>query len=67
MNGERHYRKGKIQPLHLIESQKLDFREGNIIKYVVRYKHSETPLKDLLDARAYLNRLIREVRACSKQ
>lgn len=58
VNKPRHYTKGGIQPIEFIEANDLDFHEANIIKYVVRYPHKGTPLKDLMKARFYLDRLI---------
>ena len=39
--GGNHY-KGKIQPIELIVSHNLDFIDGNIVKYAVRNKKSES-------------------------
>ena len=36
----------------------LGYLEGNIVKYVARYKLKGKPLEDLLKARAYLDKLI---------
>lgn len=55
-----HYKGSNIQPIDLIESMKLDFRQGNIIKYVSRYKN-KNGLEDLLKAQYYLERLIKEL------
>ena len=52
----KHY-EGSIEPIDLIESQGLDFNEGNVIKYVSRHK-KKNGLEDLLKARFYLERLI---------
>ena len=51
-----HY-KGKIQPIDFIESQELDFNEGNVVKYVSRHK-KKNGLEDLMKAKFYLDRLI---------
>ena len=61
INNPPHYTKGGIQPIDFIEANDLDWHEGNIIKYVVRYPHKGTPLKDLRKARFYLDRLIARV------
>ncbi len=54
----RHYVEGGgIEPLDYIESRRLDYHEGNIIKYVSRYK-KKGGVEDLEKARVYLNRLI---------
>jgi len=56
-----HYKpkKGTIMPVHLIESMDLNHHEGNIVKYICRYKE-KNGLDDLLKARWCLNRLIRQ-------
>lgn len=53
----QHYNK-KIQPLDYIEANGLDFSEGNVIKYVTRYKE-KGGLDDLLKAKDYLELLIK--------
>lgn len=52
-----HYAKLRMDPLAFIEANKLDFLEGNVIKYVARYRH-KNGVEDLLKAQAYLGRLI---------
>jgi hypothetical protein len=52
-----HYDKFAIQPLEYIEANKMMFSEGNIIKYVTRWREKDG-LQDLLKARDYLQRLI---------
>lgn len=54
----RHYKQGKIEAIEYIQANSLDFCEGNIIKYVTRYKHKGRPKEDLEKARYYLNRLL---------
>jgi hypothetical protein len=54
----KHYTQGAIEPIVFIQDQKLDYMEGNVVKYVVRYKYKGTPLKDLLKAKVYLEWLI---------
>lgn len=58
-----HYGKGSIQPWDFITSQGMNFLEGNIIKYVTRYKH-KNGVADLKKAQTYLNKLISEVEKC---
>ena len=36
--GGNHYQKHKIQPYTFITANELNFFQGNVIKYVVRYK-----------------------------
>jgi len=59
INNPPHYTKGGIEPADYIEANDLDFFEGNVVKYVTRYPHKGTPLKDLHKARFYLERIIR--------
>ncbi len=54
-----HYTQGKIQVWDFIVDKKLDFLEGNIIKYVVGWK-KKGGFEDLKKAQAYLNKLIKE-------
>ena len=57
---QSHYQQGNIQPIDYILANNMDFLEGNIIKYVSRYKY-KNGLDDLLKAKDYLERLIKEV------
>lgn len=52
-----HYSQYKIQPIDYIEANSFDFFEGNVIKYVSRYKQ-KNGLEDLLKAKVYLEKLI---------
>lgn len=53
----QHYNQYSIQPLDYIEANGLDFCEGNVIKYVSRYKQ-KNGLEDLKKAQVYLQKLI---------
>lgn len=53
----QHYNQYSIQPLDYIEANGLDFCEGNVIKYVSRYKQ-KNGLEDLKKAQVYLRKLI---------
>ena len=55
-----HYAKCAIEPIEYIVRNNLDFCEGNIIKYVTRYK-AKHGLEDLQKAKYYLERLISKV------
>ena len=57
----KHYSQGKIDSWDFIEANNMDFFEGNIIKYITRYKF-KNGLEDLLKARTYLDKLIAKVR-----
>ena len=58
--GGTHYRDKAIQPIEYILANDLGFCEGNIIKYVSRYK-DKNGLEDLKKAKHYLEFLIEEV------
>lgn len=58
--GGNHYRQGgDIQPWDIIKAWELDFWEGNVVKYVLRWKHKDG-VQDLKKARHYLNYLIEQ-------
>jgi hypothetical protein len=59
VNKPKHYTQGKIEVMDFIVDQKMNFLEGNIIKYVSRYKF-KNGLEDLKKAAFYLDRLIKE-------
>ena len=52
----KHYNKG-IEMWDYAHSHKLDFFEGNIVKYVTRWK-DKNGIEDLLKAQQYLTKLI---------
>jgi hypothetical protein len=56
--GGTHYFDMKIEPLEYIDANVLGFVEGNIIKYVSRYK-TKNGLEDLKKAKFYINHLIK--------
>ncbi len=53
-----HYLGGDLETWDAIIGMGLGYLEGNIVKYVARYKLKGKPLEDLLKARAYLDKLI---------
>jgi len=55
----RHYNTG-IEPVKFITSQGLGFLEGNVVKYIVRYKLKGNPVEDLHKARVYIDLLLKE-------
>lgn len=59
--GGSHYKNKGIQPIEYIMSNGLGFCEGNVIKYVSRWR-DKNGLDDLLKAKHYLEFLIEEVR-----
>ena len=57
VNHPKHYTKGKIEPIDFINANNLDYLEGNIVKYIARYKY-KGGVEDLEKAEFYLRMLI---------
>lgn len=55
------YNKGSIEVWDFILDQSMGFLEGNIIKYISRYKE-KGGIKDLEKAKVYLEKLIEETK-----
>lgn len=55
--GGMHYKQQKIQPWDFIAANKLGYFEGNVVKYVARWR-LKGGLGDLQKARHYLDKLI---------
>jgi len=55
--GGHHYKEKSIQPWDYIAANQLGYFEGNIIKYVTRWR-DKGGTNDLLKARHYLDKLI---------
>ena len=55
--GGDHYKKLAIQPIEYIHANKLGFAEGNVVKYVTRWR-DKNGIKDLEKARHYIDLLI---------
>ena len=60
INHPSHYNQG-IEAIDYIESHKMGFNIGNVIKYVTRAKHKGTELQDLKKALWYLDREIKRL------
>lgn len=58
VNHPSHYNQGSIEAIDYIESHKLSFCLGNVVKYITRAKHKGTELQDLKKASWYLQREI---------
>ena len=58
--GGDHYKKLGVQPVELIRDINANFFQGNVIKYITRYK-DKNGIKDLEKARHYLE-LMRELK-----
>ena len=65
INHPKHYVQGQIEPIDFINANNLDYLEGNIIKYVSRYKF-KNGLEDLLKAQFYINMLIEREKDSAK-
>ena len=50
-----------IETFEYIKSWKMEYAEGNVIKYVSRHKYKGKALQDLEKARWYLNQMIEEL------
>jgi hypothetical protein len=57
--GGNHYRQKAIQPIEYILKNGLGFCEGNVIKYVSRWR-DKNGVDDLLKAKHYIEFLIEE-------
>lgn len=57
VNNPKHYTAGGIECYDFIESWDMSFPQGNVIKYVTRYK-LKGGVEDLKKARWYLDKLI---------
>jgi len=57
--GGDHYKQGGIQPVEYINSNGLDFLEGNAIKYVTRNRRKGTPVADLKKAIHYVQLILK--------
>ena len=55
--GGDHYSKLAIQPVEYINANHLTYLQGNVIKYVTRYK-DKNGLQDLQKAKHYIDMLI---------
>lgn len=55
--GGSHYTSMPLQPWEIIEKNKLDFWEGNALKYLLRYKQ-KNGAQDLEKAKHYIDYLI---------
>jgi hypothetical protein len=54
-----HYKQGNIEVIEFILDQNLNYMDGNVVKYITRYKH-KNGLEDLKKARWYINKIIEE-------
>ena len=57
--GGDHYKNLKIQPIEYIFANNLGFCEGNVVKYITRWK-TKNGIADLEKAKHYIELLIEE-------
>ena len=55
-----HYNSTSITPLQVIDDWGLDFRLGNVVKYIARHQKKGSPLDDLRKAAEYLKMAIEQ-------
>ena len=55
--GGNHYKKCKIQPIEYIHANNIGYLEGNVIKYVTRYK-DKNGVEDIKKAMHYLELIL---------
>lgn len=58
---DTHYHKCKIEPIDYILANGLGFCEGNVVKYITRYKDKGEPLNDLRKIKVYVDYLISDL------
>jgi hypothetical protein len=65
VNKPPHYNTGGMETIDMIrnsltEEEYEGYLKGNVLKYIGRYKHkhADIPVKDLLKAQWYLNKLV---------
>lgn len=52
-----HYNSHAIQPIQYIQANKLSYEQGNVVKYITRYR-MKGGLEDLLKAKRYIELII---------
>jgi len=55
--GGTHYKDKKIQPIEYILANDLNYIEGNVVKYITRYK-DKNGVEDLVKIKQYIDILI---------
>ena len=56
-----HYNKGKIEVWDFIADQDLNFFEGNIVKYITRWK-TKNGMEDLLKVKEYVDKYLEVIK-----
>ena len=55
--GGNHYKDMAIQPVEYIHANGMSYMQGNVIKYITRYK-AKNGLQDLIKAKHYIDLMI---------
>jgi predicted ArsR family transcriptional regulator len=58
VNHPPHYKTGGVETIDFIEAKDLNYRLGNVVKYITRAEKKGNPIEDLKKARWYLDREI---------
>ena len=58
VNHPPHYTQGGIETIDFIEAKEFNYRIGNAVKYLTRYRDKGTPVQDLEKAIWYIRREI---------
>ena len=66
VNHPKHYQMQGIEAIDILEMSMTKeafegYLKGNILKYIIRYKHKNKPKEDLEKSRWYLNKLIEKI------
>ena len=59
--GGNHYKQFKIQPIEFILANNLGYIEGNIVKYICRYKF-KNGVEDLKKIKHYVDLLLQDIK-----
>jgi len=67
INHPKHYNMQNLEAIDIIKASMTDeefkgYLRGNILKYLIRYKHKGKPKEDLKKSSWYLNKLIEGVK-----
>ena len=66
VNSPKHYRMQGVEAIDIMEMSMTEeefqgYLKGNILKYLIRYKHKSKPKEDLQKAQWYIEKLINKI------
>lgn len=61
VNHPAHYTQGGIETIDFIEAKQFNYRIGNAVKYLTRYRDKGNPVEDLEKAIWYIRREIQRI------